>query len=518
MKQGTDIQDASDIRNAIDTHREALIAQRDEINDRLDRLDRAMAVIDGEDLVTRPSSKARTTKLLPPPTARGSGPRAPQGDNRAIVLGHLVALGALALGRWVACLAIVAASRLRAPQVRGALLGLQKYGHAEPNGVKASGSRWRATKAGIKATTKPTTKPKQADHGTRQGTPPRTLPAEPRPGSQRAKVLAGIRATGADGMTRKAVQSLFGLDAANQSAMVQGLLCRGFIRIEGPRGEQRVIATSLASAVPVSAPASVPPSAPPPEPEAEEVDEQVEQFRALDAEEPASNTTAGQMLAKLRKAGAKGMLRTTLETSLEINTQRAATMVRMLDLKGLVRVEGEKADQRVFALRARPVEAAPEEDAPPAYTSPEQPTPAPEPPPAPAPAPEREPVPAYLARKPIPVPRNPPPLVYPGAPGSKTAPPPAEPPPPATKAAPLAQRRVIKLELIREREDRFFCKPLTGSMDAGTCIDRQEIANSSPTGATSQAQEQRKLKSKYMPTCASCKDGKKVVARVQEFS
>lgn len=107
-------------------------------------------------------------------------------------------------------------------------------------------------------------------------------------------------------------------------------------------------------------------------------------------------------------------------------------------------------------------------------------------------------------------------IARPKAPPAAPAPAPQAPAKPAEtrKALPILGRRVINVEGITVREDLFKCAPLSGTMSAGSCADRQKVATDRGAGSTSKAAASRSVANQF-PMCASCSLGRKVLEQLK---
>jgi hypothetical protein len=83
----------------------------------------------------------------------------------------------------------------------------------------------------------------------------------------------------------------------------------------------------------------------------------------------------------------------------------------------------------------------------------------------------------------------------------------------APKSAPEAlERRTIKVEAISSRDDRFRCLPLSCTLTAGACADRQTKANGDEKANYAMGKGEKS--STALRVCKSCPLGKQVVARL----
>ena len=415
--------DAGGIEAGIQKRLTALYSERDDLNERINKLERGLVLVKegfGTAPVKRGSkrTKAKGIKVVTPDEA-------------------IEQMEAVLTSAWISSGALAVSAGLAPGQGRLALARLQRTGTAEHNGERAKSSRWRrnptrakraakATAAAAKLTSVKPTEPVEVIERARVVVGSEDEPSE---GSDRAMALKEVRAAGARGLVRKDLQEALGCDGQKQRNLVWALVQKGLVRVEGEKGEQRVIATTLRFRVAEEAPAEKP-----------------------------------------------------------------------------------------LPSRMAEIDAADEDD-------------------APAPPPRRVTPPVPKTAPPV-VLRKAEPAVPAGVPGVKL--PPAPPPEPEAKVAPApaaprtfflqdapkaaksakaipaeAERRTVKLPFVTDRKDRFPCKPLGGPILAGTCLDQQEIAQADVRGSGPMADAAKAMKAKFVTTCSNCSDGKQVRANVR---
>jgi hypothetical protein len=204
-------------------------------------------------------------------------------------------------------------------------------------------------------------------------------------------------------------------------------------------------------------------------------------LRAEPGGEPAPSSKRGRLLAYFRAQGRATRAEAARACGMALN--HVGVEVSHLAARGYLKVEGPRGSQEIVAVG---VDVPVIRRAPEAHASAEA-----------SPAPPRA----------APVPR-----VAPPAPIVPVSTPraPASPGPVST-----FDRRTIKVEAITSRDDRFRCLPLSCTLSAGSCVERQAKANGAREGRNSEATASRVTANAHA-MCRNCTLGKQVAARLRE--